>query len=333
MGKVLQAIFEVNRMQIVLWVCKKWALAIIYFAKILEIFGKLILSIPDPMLQPVANLTRTPKTADGKNIKILRAFNEKGDITNKFKIFLNWYWTNASEATVSDNSGFLFHKYSGLLQSSLLYCSYLVHDNDIDPHTFLDNIQRIFVSKDGVRINGNTTPLVYDHISFDRSTKLKDSEFDAMMADINLEDMLRPPIIDEPDLSRSNLTFADTTKSDTDTTNTKSDTDTTDTKSDMVNPLLISTNLTKEELSVISSPSESPMPEPDIEPDDVPDVRPIFTSQIYNVAKIDNNVISPPIAERVEITPNMATSSIFENGDKLLARCELMLGEPVPKNT
>ncbi len=113
--------------------------------KLMEIGLRKLLLLPDEIFSFVYWTSKIPKTNDNKYIQILSAFNEHGNITNKFKLFLNSYFDSSNE--IHDIPGFDMNSFIKLFNCTLLYCSYLLKDpanldNELNEHK-----KRILISR------------------------------------------------------------------------------------------------------------------------------------------------------------------------------------------
>jgi hypothetical protein len=128
-------------------VTKLWAYAGLYATKSLEKFFMVILSMPDKWLEIPGNLLSNVSTTSGQKIKILSANSDVGDITNKFKLFLRFYWENGGSNNSSNLNGFDFMELRKLLKCSMLYCCYLLTDKqgNIKPEDFWNNVNKFLV--------------------------------------------------------------------------------------------------------------------------------------------------------------------------------------------
>jgi hypothetical protein len=142
---LLQYFQAFDKVRVALFVTWVWALFGLYMTKIFEGFFKLLLKLPDSVI---------PSTDTSKlNVKVINASDGKKDITNKFKLFLKYYWEQDE-----DGGGFSFDSLTRLLNCSMLYCSYLLTDKsgDVDPNKFWQNVNRFLVSfEDGACVKYN----------------------------------------------------------------------------------------------------------------------------------------------------------------------------------
>lgn len=182
------SIASINKVQIILYVTWMWAWVGLYTAKTFEYIFKMILTVPDDWLFPLNSIVKDIKTTDKKPIQILNAFKENGEeITNKLKLFLHYYWTEAMADSAHDQNGFDFRKFSALVQTPLMFCSYIVKDtldkvnnntlNTKSNNTFdilLNDVHRIFVTRQGKKSFISHMPnlseqegLFLNHFTFD----------------------------------------------------------------------------------------------------------------------------------------------------------------------
>ena len=133
-------LFTVDKVRVALFVTWMWALFGLYTAKAFEAFFKLILKMPDSWLYVAAPTTQ--RINDTNHVKIVAAHDGTSDVTNKFKLFLKYYW-EADEL----NGGFSFNSLHKLLNCSMLYCSYLMTDKTgtITPEKFWKNVDKFLV--------------------------------------------------------------------------------------------------------------------------------------------------------------------------------------------
>jgi len=157
-------ILSIDKLSVVLYVTWLWAWAGLYITKVFETFFKVILAMPDSWLSIPANMCNKIQTTQRKRINILNAATENGQITNRFKLFLKYYWEKASGDTAFDVNGFSMDKASEFLNCSLLYCSYVISNGEDMPiEEFMNNVKRAFI----VRDNG-VTAMSYETDMSDR---------------------------------------------------------------------------------------------------------------------------------------------------------------------
>lgn len=138
--------FNIDTVTVVLYVTKLWALSAWYASRAFEFLFMCMMGMPESILKMLAGLTPVIKNSHGENIKIIRANNGRTNITEKFKLFLAFYWTQGDEFGCLSAANFDFAKFKKLLNTSLLYCCYLLHDdNGVDPDKFVSQIHRLFV--------------------------------------------------------------------------------------------------------------------------------------------------------------------------------------------
>lgn len=170
--------YECDKLKIALAVSRIWAYAGLYMAKSFEKVFQLILAVPDDLLAIPANCCSKPETSDGKKIQIISAFSEHGPITNKFKTFLNGFYEKKTADGIHKTSGFNFHNYAKLLNTSILWCNYILkNQNEINPKNFFKDVQQMMIAKHGDKVyhttngqlNDNQEPIFMGHITFDEN--------------------------------------------------------------------------------------------------------------------------------------------------------------------
>ncbi len=136
---VAQKLDVVDKVRVALFVTWVWALFGLYAARAFESFFKLILKMPDHWFGLVSN---SHPINSRESVRVVAAHDGKSDITNKFKLFLKYYWEEDGV-----NSGFSFDSLRRLLNCSMLYCSYLMTDanGSITPDKFWQNVDRFLV--------------------------------------------------------------------------------------------------------------------------------------------------------------------------------------------
>lgn len=166
-----------DKVDIALKVTKAWAYAGLYTTKILETFFMAILVIPDKWLEIPGNLVSQVSNTAGEKIQILSANSDMGDITNKLKLFLRFYWEKGGPASSSEYNGFDFLEFKKLLKSSMLYCCYLIADkastllvesDDADP-------ELIYMSKAADK--KDKKKLMNRHVIFDDISEQKEIDY------------------------------------------------------------------------------------------------------------------------------------------------------------
>lgn len=160
----------VDKAKLVLTITWLWAMVGLYITKLFEQIFLLILKTPDNWLGIPANVISPVKNSMGKNIHIISASTDKGNITNKFKLFLKFYWETINTETHS----FDFANLTRLLNCSMLYCCYLLNDdNNVDPATFLNNVNKFLIEcKENTYVRRNndddtTFPLLFRRVEFE----------------------------------------------------------------------------------------------------------------------------------------------------------------------
>jgi len=131
-----------------LYVTKLWAQAGMLLSKIFEVMFMCLIGLPESILKLIATCTRPIKNGHGETVKIVKATNGTFDITDKFRLFLAFYWEHGDEFGCINTPNFDFAKFRRLLNTSLLYCCYLLQDDqreNIQPDVFLKSVHTLFV--------------------------------------------------------------------------------------------------------------------------------------------------------------------------------------------
>ncbi len=131
----------IDKVRVAMFITWLWALAGLYTTKVFESFFRLILKMPDNWLAMPQSSTNTPV-----GVRILTASDGQRDITNKFKLFLRYYWEKDDAG-----GGFSFQSLQRLMNCSMLYCSYLLTDKNgsISPDAFWQNVDRFLIELNG----------------------------------------------------------------------------------------------------------------------------------------------------------------------------------------
>lgn len=177
----------IDKLKIVLYVTWVWAWTGLYITKMLETGFKLILLMPNSWLAIPASMCQDIETKTKKKISVLHATTTAGNVTNKFKLFLKYYWEQSTNESAFDANGFSMRKAREFLNCSLLYCSYIISDpaGTIPAKIFLKNVRYIMLHHvDGQTSTSDNDNVFLDHITFenepvtDISLRLSDLELD-----------------------------------------------------------------------------------------------------------------------------------------------------------
>jgi hypothetical protein len=168
-----QPYLVVDKTALILRLMYAVALIGLYMTKLFNLIFTLILALPDKMIY----VTHTRSTDNGKIIRILNAFNEHGDVTNKMKLFLSWYWEHGGADKAHETSGFDFKKIAKMLKCSVVYFSFIMCDKASPSADALKEIHRYILEIDknnkcyayrnGVYTVQNRQELAYGHFDFD----------------------------------------------------------------------------------------------------------------------------------------------------------------------
>ena len=97
---------------------------------------RLSLKLPDTIFQPACKPVLLSKVLSSR-INVIRANDGRNDITNKFNLFLHFYWDG-------DLDAFDFATYVYLFNTKMLRCSY------IDFETGEEHNMMVYISDDGI---------------------------------------------------------------------------------------------------------------------------------------------------------------------------------------
>lgn len=172
---ILYQLQMIDKIRIAMFVTWLWALVGLYTTKIFETFFRILLHMPDNWLT---------NSYEPEGLKILHASNGQKNITNKFRLFLKYYWE-----TDEQGSGFNFASLQRLLNCSMLYCSYLLTNKDgtINPDRFCQNINRFLVEiQDGTTVQRTTPNADAEEVPFGQ-VQFKQSQIKRDVQTINNE--------------------------------------------------------------------------------------------------------------------------------------------------
>jgi hypothetical protein len=167
---ILTKLRLIDKVKIVLYVSWIWAWAGLYTTKLFESLFMAILYMPDSWLSiPIGKVENT----NGQKIHILSAHTDAGEITNKLKLFLKLYWEKGGIDRSHDNNGIDYSNISKMLNCTMLYCSYLLTDQNgnVPPEVFWNNVHKFLVDQEVNTSNGKTS--YYRSYKSDRSDRHK----------------------------------------------------------------------------------------------------------------------------------------------------------------
>lgn len=186
---------RIDKVKIALHITWLWAWTGLYMAKAFSKAFSILLHMPNDWLSPIAPDTLT--TSNNKQLRILNAYGINGDdITNKVKLLFMAYWENAHSASVHKTDGFDFRKFIKFIESPVMFCSYLISEKNINLtlNYVMDNVQRIFVDKDGRRTYisrqsdlSDRKATILNHVNFTEIIEDNNDEIDDLINSINNE--------------------------------------------------------------------------------------------------------------------------------------------------
>lgn len=170
---------EASKINLVLGVTWVWAKTGLLLTKIFERGFKMVLQMPDSWLSIPADYTKKIKTLKGDIVHVYAAASERGMITNKLKLFLQFYW----ESLDGDIPFFDFAKFSKLLNCSMLYCCYILIEangtTQITPNEFIEKANKFLITCTTVGdkntyvktdVAGNKSNLMFRSVNFEPTT-------------------------------------------------------------------------------------------------------------------------------------------------------------------
>ena len=120
-----------DKLQLVLFVTWLWVYIGLLLTKFLEYILKLLLKLPDALLNiPLATIENT----NGHDINIISASDGTDDITNKLKMLLRIYWQKGGDDQASDFNGVDCQKIFDLLKCTYIYMRYLIENKKESIH-------------------------------------------------------------------------------------------------------------------------------------------------------------------------------------------------------
>lgn len=101
---------------------------IIQLIKVAELAFRLLLRMPNCVFDMINLVENVIYTTQNEPIQIFNVFDENGDITNKFKLFLKLYWEKGNLEKEFNQNSFSIEKYRSLFCSSILFFTYKIGD-------------------------------------------------------------------------------------------------------------------------------------------------------------------------------------------------------------
>ena len=140
-SRLVQKCRMVDKMHLLFMAACAWAYVGLQMTKIFEFFFKLLLKMPDKWVGVLP--TGTIKNDQGEHVIVRHASTGTKNITNKFKLFLKYYWEKDQEG-----GHFSYKQLHRLLNCSMLFCSYLLTDTEgnITPEKFFQSAKQFFIS-------------------------------------------------------------------------------------------------------------------------------------------------------------------------------------------
>jgi hypothetical protein len=197
-----------NAIKMIMCLVWLYSWALFQFAKATEFFFRNLIRFPEQLFIFVDILCSQPKNIDDKSIHVLSAFNETGDITNRFKLFLWKYWNTTRE--IHDENGVDIGKFIKLFNCTMLYCSYLLKDSSNLDQEYEKQVKRMLITKQEVKgkfQRFTKKDLKFASVSSRDSQKSHDIINDEFLHDIIMEDANNELQSKETNLLFSHCTF------------------------------------------------------------------------------------------------------------------------------
>ena len=134
-----------NAIRLIMCLVWLYSWALFQFAKATEYFFRNIIRFPDELFSCVDMLCSLPKNTNDKHVHVISAFNETGEITSRFKLFLWKYWNTSRE--VHDDNGFDINTFVKLFNCTMLYCTYLLKDPSNIDQEYEQQVKRVLITK------------------------------------------------------------------------------------------------------------------------------------------------------------------------------------------
>ena len=194
-----------NAIRMIMCLVWLYSWALFQFAKATEFFFRNLIRFPDELFSYVDMLCSLPKNANDKSIHVLSAFNETGDITNRFKLFLWKYWNTTRE--IHDENGVDIGKFIKLFNCTMLYCSYLLKDTSNLDQEYEQQVKRMLITKQ--EVNGKFQRFTKKDLKFasDSSSQNTQKSHD-IINDEFLHDIIMEDANNELQSKDTNLLFA-----------------------------------------------------------------------------------------------------------------------------
>jgi hypothetical protein len=198
-----------NAIKMIMCLVWLYSWALFQFAKATEFFFRNLIRFPEQLFIFVDILCSQPKNIDDKSIHVLSAFNETGDITNRFKLFLWKYWNTTRE--IHDENGVDIGKFIKLFNCTMLYCSYLLKDSSNLDQEYEQQVKRMLITKQEVK--GKFQRFTKKDLKFTSVSSSRDSQKshdiinDEFLHDIIMEDANNELQSKETNLLFSHCTF------------------------------------------------------------------------------------------------------------------------------
>jgi hypothetical protein len=116
-----------------------------YFYKLVLLLFSIVIKIPDFYLNFFSKYNNILKNTKGETINILDAFSDRGIITNKLKLFMNYYWQKGGESSAFSKDGINIKKFMDMVGCTVIYCRYVLN-GEVVPSSVEQNSEDTFIN-------------------------------------------------------------------------------------------------------------------------------------------------------------------------------------------
>lgn len=175
------------KLKFILYLTWVWAMIGIYTVKIIEFIFKCIIYIPNSLLNPIESMMNTIETTEGDIVNIIFATDSYGnDIKNKLKLFIDFYYEKASDATAHETNGVNIKKLFDYVNDKKINLTFTRGVKEIISYLLVYNSDDNKISLEDLGRN-MVTNLFLHHFTFDN---IPDDESSSSDSDLFTEEFL-----------------------------------------------------------------------------------------------------------------------------------------------
>lgn len=157
-----------NKLKAVLYMAWLWAIVGIYMVKAFEFIFRMILFIPNTLLNPLEHILPNVTTTEGNEVQIISAINDKGqNIKSKLILFMTMYY---KKNIAFDKKGFNMKKLSKFISTDMIFISYKLLNENFDIEKLYELVANYNSEKNKsytTDLSGKSTELFFHNLSFD----------------------------------------------------------------------------------------------------------------------------------------------------------------------